>query len=104
MSDLLAHGRTRLVHGAHDGAGERIFRDARNRRRSAPDDAERRDLISRTVEAALVDRVADLDVRIAVAVRAHVARGGEARAQVGLRILHGDQQRLLRRSSSRHAG
>ena len=45
---------------------------------------------------AFVDRVADLDVRVAVAMRAHVPRGGEAGPQVGLRVLHGDQQRLFR--------
>ena len=41
--------------------------------------------------------VADLDVAVAVAVRAHVTRRREARAQVCLRVLHGDEHRAFRR-------
>ena len=44
-----------------------------------------------------VDRVADVDVAVAVAVRSHVAHRGEARAQIGLRVLNGDERRSFRR-------
>ena len=38
-----------------------------------------------------------VDVAVAVAVRAHVARRGEARAQIGLHVLDGDQHGAFRR-------
>ena len=38
-----------------------------------------------------VDGVADRDVAVSVAVRAHISRGGEARPQIGLHVLDGDQ-------------
>jgi hypothetical protein len=62
---------------------------------SPPDDAKGRNLIARPFEAALVDRVAYLDVGVSVPVRAHVPRGREAGAQIGLRVLDRDEHRLL---------
>jgi hypothetical protein len=51
-------------------------------------------------DAALVDGVADVDIAVAIAVGAHVARRREAGLQVGLQVLHGDERRGL----PRHAG
>jgi hypothetical protein len=44
----------------------------------------------------VIDGVADLDVAVAVAVGAHVARRREAGPQVCLDVLHGDEHRRLR--------
>ena len=66
------------------------------RRLRLPGDAAAGDLEARPVEVAHVDRVADLDVAVAVAVRAHVARGGEAGLQVGLQVLNGDRASIAR--------
>jgi len=42
---------------------------------------ERRYLIARAIDHAAIDSVADSDVTVAVAVGAHIARRGEARAR-----------------------
>ena len=78
-----------------DGARQRVWR--RSRRSGAPHDAERRDLVARPVYAPFVDRVPDLDVAVAVAVRRHVARRRHARPQIRLQVLDRDQHRRFRR-------
>ena len=60
-----------------------------------PADAAAGDLEAWAVEIAHGDRVADLHVAVAVSVRAHVARGGDTRLQVGLQVLNRDQHRPL---------
>jgi hypothetical protein len=55
-------------------------------RRRTPGDAARRDLRARSVDEPLVDRVADVDVGVAVVVAAHVAHRREAGAQIRLRV------------------
>ena len=70
------------------------------RGRRSPHDPASRDPVSRPVDKALIDGVADIDVAIAIAVRAHVARRGKARPQIGLKVLQGDKRRGL----PRHAG
>ena len=89
--DLLPDGRARLVDRVDHGAGQRVRR--RRGRRGAPDDSERGHLKSGTVDAPVVDRVADLDVAVPVAVGGHVACRREARPQIGLHVLHGDEHR-----------
>jgi len=61
----------------------------------SPRDAAARHLKPRTVEAAFVDGVADLDVRVPVAMGAHVSRRGETGPQIGLEIVDGDERRGL---------
>ena len=86
--DLVAHRGARLVGVVHDRRAERIL--GRRRARLAPANPARRDLRARAVDQAFVDRVADVDVGVAVVVAAHVTDGREPRAQIGLRILRGD--------------
>src|SRR6185312_17055158 len=78
--DLIAHRLARVFGTGDDGTFERIA-ILRRRGITDPADAERRHLVARAVDAALVDRIADRDVAVAVAVRAHVARAREAGAQ-----------------------
>jgi hypothetical protein len=96
VSNLIADRRPRLLNGTHDRTRERIVRRLRITRLGAPYDAKRRHLIPRTVEQARIDGVADLDITVAVAVRAHVSRRSEPCAQVGLRVLHRDEHRRFR--------
>ena len=96
--DVLADGRARFLRRAHHRAGQWILRTVR--RRGAPRDSTAGDLEPGPVESPFVDGVANLDVGVAVAVGTHVARGGEARFQVSLQVLDGDERGGL----SRHAG
>ena len=95
--DLLAHRRARVFNRANHRAGQRVLRRRRVPRRRSPDDSQRRDLISGTVEAALIDRVADLDVAVSIAVGAHITRRGETGPQIRLHVLDGDQHGAFRR-------
>ena len=91
--DLFLYGGARLVGRPDDLPFERVFRCGRGR--PAPADAQSRNLKSRAVDASLVDRVANLDVGVSIAMRAHVTGGGESGAQIGLRILDGNDRRFL---------
>ncbi len=76
-------------------------RHRRVRRCGAPGDAAARHLKPGTVDVALIDGVANVDVGVAVAVRAHVARRREAGLQVGLEIVDRDEHRPFRRHARR---
>ena len=94
--DVLAHRRAALFGRGDAHAGQWVHRDS-GRNCGSPDDAAARHHEPRAFEAALVDGVAHLHVGVAVAMRAHVTRCGEARAQVSLQIVDGDQRRGLPR-------
>ena len=96
--DLLLHGGPRLFNRSYDGARQWIGRTRGIRRLRAPHNAERRDLVSRTVEASFVDCVANLDVAVPIAVRAHVTSRGESGTEIGQRVLHGHQHGGLGRA------
>jgi hypothetical protein len=97
--DVLAHRRARIVLRVHPRAHQRI-RGRGCGGCATPGNGAARYLEPRTIDAALVDGVADVDVGVAVAVRAHVARRGEARVQVGLQVMDRNEGRGL----PRHAG
>ena len=96
---VLAYGRAPFLGRGDPNACERIDRNVGCDGR-APDDAASRHFEARSVEAAFIDGIAHLDIGEAIAVRAHVARRGEARPQVGLQVMDRDQGRGL----PRHTG
>ncbi len=91
VRDLIPRGSARFLRRTYDRRGKRIFRYIRIFRLRAPHNAARRHLITRTVDAPFVDRVANGDVAVSVPVARHIARGRESGAQIELGILHSDQ-------------
>src|SRR5262249_38854657 len=96
MVEVLFHGGACLLYGSDHTAGQWILRCGI--RRARPDDPTAGYLKPRAFETAFIDRIADIDIGVAVAMRAHIARCGEAGAEVGLKIVYSNQCR----SFSRH--
>jgi hypothetical protein len=69
FGDVLTYGRAPLFRRSDHDRRPRIGRGARRRRLGSPHDAPARHLESRAIDLAVVDRVADVDVGVAVAVR-----------------------------------
>src|SRR5205085_1792700 len=73
---VLANRRLRFLDGPHGDAGQRVC-GIRGRCCGGPDNSAARDLEPRTVEAPLVDGIANIDVGISVPMRTHVPRSRE---------------------------
>ena len=94
---LVAHCRARFFYRTHHRAGQGIIRRGRVRRFRSPNDAQRRYLVPRPIDPPLIDCVADRNIAVPVSVGGHIARRGEARAQIRLHVRNGDGHRLFRR-------
>src|SRR5262249_19798246 len=76
----------------HYSACQRIIRSCRIWRFISPNDPQRGHLISRTIKAALIDGIANLNIEITVAMGAHVARRGEACEEICLDIEYSHEE------------
>src|SRR5262245_58173382 len=91
------NGRAPLLERTDDGVGERVVWRFWVGRLGAPAYAAPRHLEARAVDVASVDRITRIEVGVAVAVRAHVARGGKTGPQIRLEVLDRDDRRALAR-------
>src|SRR5262249_12488403 len=73
MVDMLPYGSPRFFNRLHENAGQRIL--WRGVRGSRPDDSAARYLKAGPFDASVIDRVADIDVRVAIAMGAHITCG-----------------------------